>query len=164
MARLTNMITVQASLWPVLAVFLAIAGQIWKDFQYHRLLAWGSVLVVQLIVVLWFQWQREIFRVVRYIEQDIRPEIAQFVKGRPFWNYERYLASCRGRGLIWWEWSLLLVCLLAIGLASWWQHPWHPRSQPRDFIGLLVNAAALIVAYLAAFDAIRIRLGIFPPS
>src|SRR5690242_12937810 len=51
MARLTNWITLQNSLYAVLIFFLALISGIWGSFRQHAILLWGVAFVVQLIAI-----------------------------------------------------------------------------------------------------------------
>ncbi len=118
MARLTNWITIQASLWAVLVLVLALAAQVWNSSSYRRVLAWGSVFMFQVVGIFWYQAQSEVYQIIRYVEKRLRPLVGPLVQDKSFWNYEKYLAEQRGEGFIWWEWTVALLCFSAIPIAS----------------------------------------------
>lgn len=158
MARLTNWITLQNSLWAVLVIFLALIAQVYNSLPSPRLLAWGSVLVAEYVCIFWYVMQLEVYRSIAYVEKELRPKIAPLVQNQRFWNWEAHVAEGRGTRFIWWEWMSAFLALLAVaGVALCRTRSWT-RS---DYLGLALASIVYISLLTLAIGMYRMRRRIF---
>lgn len=160
-SKISNLITYQSSLWAVLAIFLTLLSNIWSASPHKRLLEWGSALVVQLAVVFWYEWQRENYNIIAYIEQDMRPAIKRIAGSKRFWNYELWALKQRGDGFVWWEWLPATLGITVVVLASVWHRPWlSAQNKLSDLGGLVANVVAFGIILWRAVEMVRTRKGI----
>jgi hypothetical protein len=158
MARATNYIALKTSIWPLMAIYLALVAQICKpdnmalDVAFanllrhplqRALLIWGNLLVLELMLKAFSQFMIEQYEIVLYIEKRLRRSLVEKLAVGDFWGYEKF----HGRnGLTLfsslWDFAVGLGACGVIGILCCISWPLNRF----DFAGL-----AIIFAVLALF-------------
>jgi hypothetical protein len=94
-SRIVLFMTIQTVPWPVLAAYLgAVVTAYFNGLFTHvpvALVAWGTVLVTQFAVHAYYYALFEVYNHVRYVEQQLKPQMAKLLGTDSFWGYEHYL-------------------------------------------------------------------------
>jgi hypothetical protein len=107
--RNTYLLTMQYSLLPVLLLYvpMLLALRHWTENMIIReVLIWGGFAGALVLAHLWAEDLYQQFNNVRYLETELRPQIAQSAGLPHFWCYEPYLSAQRGTAIQWWEWGV----------------------------------------------------------
>ena len=68
-------ITIQVALLPLFFVVIGMVATMWSSIRHPALLAWGGLLVIEMIVINWLRIGAEIYNAVTYVECELRPLI-----------------------------------------------------------------------------------------
>jgi len=154
--RETYWIAIQYSLAPVFLVCVSIVADRWTPSHADSLI-WIMALLGQALAFLWTQTLGEIYKVIIYLEQRLRPAIRKLAPEGSFWQYEQYTSEERNHFAVWWEYFFPALALVAvIGLAVWLQ----PSSR-FDRVACCLNAVLVLVLFLKSAENIRLRRSIF---
>src|SRR5258707_1254022 len=108
MTRATYFITIMATIWPLMILFLTLVIGGWKPSGVslgtalnslrsrgagRSVFVWGNLFVVQIMLLVWAQLLLEQYTIVFYLESDLRRTIQnqELAGSFQFWNYERFL-------------------------------------------------------------------------
>jgi hypothetical protein len=150
--RNTYWITLQYACWPILLVYVALAGQFVKVLD-REVLIWGSGFVVQLVVVSWYQAAQEQYRNVIYMETQLRPLLQRLLRSSNLMGYERFLARQRSDGPLWYEvWPAIANALLFVAVLVGGR-PWSVRG----WIGGAVNGLLVLVVAKFSRSVVTLR-------
>jgi hypothetical protein len=170
MTRATYFITIMATIWPLLILFLTLVIAAWKPTGVSMSMAlsslrspgaertvfvWGNLLVIHVMLIAWAQILLQQYTIVLYLESGLRQTIEkQELAGRfQFWNYERFLMRRLGTGSTWWE------LLPAIGLGTTilsLAYVLRPLSKG-DYVGVCANTSASLLLFIISGLAIMTR-------
>src|SRR5579864_127024 len=87
--RSTYWIAMLFGLWSLIGVILVVDAQLWKTVD-RALLLWGSLLLIEGVIVLMNATMKELYNAIRYIEHYIRPEIQMLAADANALGYESY--------------------------------------------------------------------------
>lgn len=153
--RVTYWLTLQFAVWPIMMGLGALLALLWGKLP-NTVVLWGGALLAQMFGVMWYAVTIELYRAVRYIEQDLRPLVEAAIGNRSrFWNYERRNHEDRGEFLPFiWEWPVALGGLIIVGWISIRRPlPWGMG----DYIAFASNALLSLGMVVAAINARKIR-------
>src|SRR5947209_15880088 len=68
--RNTYWITLQFACWPILLLYVALVAQVWNVLN-KSLLIWGSGVIVQVVILTWYQCGHEMYNNVVYMESQL---------------------------------------------------------------------------------------------
>lgn len=98
--RATNYIVMGTIVWPLMVSFVGFLGTVWEHLTPNQseeygffIIVWCSALGIQLALILWTFLVLEQYKLVRYIEKDLRPRICDLVQSDNFWLIERKLRT-----------------------------------------------------------------------
>lgn len=154
--RATYFITLMSGVWPLVILFIALTGQVWRSFP-RPILLWGSGIALQTMLIFWAQFLIEQYQIVRYVEAQLRPLIQPIVGDALFWQYEPWLAKKRNKGPISWEYSVALGVTLLMIVAIVISLPFSAW----DYSGLTINLGFLCAVVLKTLTAIKTRRRFF---
>ena len=155
--RCTYWLVVEYGFYSVLAIYVALVGQIWNTMS-HALLAWGSGVVVQLIELVWLATVVERYRATRYIERELRAMVRSLVEADSFWGYESHLARMRGAGnTLWAEYMPVVLTLVGLVLIAFLRHP----LSREDYLWLALNVALFVCIVMMTVGVVRTRWDFF---
>lgn len=157
--RNTYWMTMQFALFPMLLLFMALVAQLWNSLD-HAVLLWGSALVAQLIVVVWYQAGWEQYNNVRYMERELRPSITNLLRENEFWKYELYLRQQRSRILVWWEYPASFSSFVVLLVIAQLRRPWLAL----DYYAFAINALMFIFIVWLNINLVRTRHDFFPDA
>lgn len=154
--RATSFITLMAGVFPLMGIYLALVLQLWRPsgislwaafdslLQYpgrRACLLWGNLIVLQVMLFWWGQFLIEQYKIVLYIETDLRGKLWGVVQDRPFWGYETFLM--RGRHeffATWWERCAVVGAgfgiAIVVGTLCVWPHSTWARWWDSVGVGL----------------------------
>lgn len=96
--RATNYIVGGTIVWPLMVSFLGFLVTVWEHLTPDRsteygffILVWCGALGIQLALILWTYLVCEQYKLVLYIEKELRPRICSLVQSDDFWLIERKL-------------------------------------------------------------------------
>src|SRR5450755_4561139 len=163
--RATYLITLATSIFPLMGIYLALIAQLCKPegiamqiaYQYllrlpiqRSLMFWGNLFVLGMMLRLWSQFLVEQYKIVLYIERDLRTMVQDSVASPLFWGYEAALRKGRGGTLsTWWEYSVSCgvgVTIVSVCAALWPLTRW-------DALGLAVDAGLWVSLIFSAREA-----------
>jgi hypothetical protein len=173
--RATYFITLMAGVFPLIGIYLALVIQLWRpsgislsvafdsllQYQGRRAcLLWGNLLVLQVMLFWWGQFLVEQYKIVLYVETDLRAKLRDLVQDRRFWGYEGFLM--RGRNeffATWWERCAVVgaglgIATACIVLVAWPHSTWSKRW---DSIGVGLNCFLWSRLYSLSREASLIR-------
>ena len=154
MTRITNWISLQFAVWPILLAFFGIVAVVWhKSPIPHCILVWASGLVAQLIVLHWYHCAREMYDNVIYLETVLRPRVDSLIGNDEFWTYDRWLNDRRGRGVKWFEGWPAIISTVAVTAVAWHMWPWSVW----DWCGLGLNALLVISSLFGTYGLVERR-------
>lgn len=155
--RGTYWITLQKSLIPASFLLLTLFAQLWTIIPDHAALIWLAVIALEALCLLWYELLGELYKVILYIETNVKGPLTSIVLSTGFWNYEADLAKQREAKPVWWEW-LYAVCvwLALMGIVFL-----RRFQEPVDGVGL--SAAILLACVISwrALTAVRLRRSFF---
>jgi hypothetical protein len=146
----------------IIPLYLAFVGAMWRDTitKPHgaSVLVWGSVFVIQIVLLFAAQFQFEQYQIIFYIETVLRRRVHKLAQSNNFWEYEGFLRGQRAprHWPTWWEHSggvLTLVFLLGIILVF---RSFRPLTK-WDALGIGINLVATWFLYIKSREAIRRR-------
>ena len=163
--RATYLITLATSIFPLMGIYLALIAQLCKPegialrFAYQGLLRlpiqrslmfWGNLFVLGMMLRLWSQFLVEQYKIVLYIEKDLRTMVQESVASPSFWGYETALRKGRGGTLsTWWECSPSCgvgIAIVTVCAALWPLTRW-------DALGLAVDLALWVSLIFSSREA-----------
>lgn len=165
--RATYFITLATGIFPLMGIYLALVAQFCKPegiplrvaYQYllrlpiqRSAMFWGNLFILGIMLRLWSQFLVEQYKIVLYIERDLRAMVQDSVASSLllFWGYEAALRKGRGGTLsTWWEYSvscgvgitILIVCATLWPLTRW------------DALGLAVDLGLWVSLIFSAREA-----------
>src|SRR5258708_9039570 len=84
--RSSYWIILQASLFPAVPIYLALAVQVWSaNVMRKEIVVWGALAGLQLIGILWANVLAENYAAVNYIESYLYPLVKKIVRMDLFW-------------------------------------------------------------------------------
>lgn len=106
--RATYYVVLGSAIWALIVPFLILVVQVWQAPLWQGVLgqmalAWGSALLVQVIMVNAANVLLEQYMIVLYVETDLRSRIRALVGDESVWGYEQFLSRRRGTGPAFWE-------------------------------------------------------------
>jgi len=160
--RGTTFITLGVAVCSIIPLYLAFVGAMWSYVTNKphgmSVLVWGSLLVIQVVLLFAVQLQDEQYQIVFYIETILRRRVHKLVQSNNFWEYEGFLRAQRTpqRGATWWEHSasvgmLAFVIMVALifryfaALTKW------------DAFGIGIDLVPTIFLFMKSRDAARKR-------
>ena len=160
--RGTTFITLGVAVCSIIPLYLAFVGAIWSyaTSKPHGMsvLVWGSLLVIQVVVLFAVQLQNEQYQIVFYIETILRRRVHKLVQSENFWEYEGFLREERKpeHGATWWEHSGsvgMFVFLTIVALVFWHFTP----VTKWDALGIGVNLVPTVFLFVKSKDAAKRR-------
>lgn len=152
--RASYWIILQASLLPVVPIYLALAVDVWRsDVIIREVVVWVTLAGLQLIGILWANVLAEYYAAVKYIECYLRPLIEKVVNTNLFWGYEPYLTLHRPTKKYWGEFSIPVLSLGVIVTTCYVRY--HGYTW-RDICGLASNLILFYYLWNKSIKAIRI--------
>jgi len=161
--RCTYRFYMQFGIWGYLLLSVPLVYSL--HFVDEVVPVWVAVLTLQCVHGLWLQNLIEVYRCIDYIEQVLRPLVAQVLPtGDKFWEYERYLSRLRPDKIAWWEFSFPLVttaAMLAAGAIRYWQmrfrcSRWSEKWW-EDALLISINILTIFLLTRATIAASRLR-------
>lgn len=167
--RATCYTTLQAGIWPLIAIYLAFIAQLCKpdgvpfDVAFHNLLGhpvpkalllWANLFVIGLMLKGCSQFIVEQYKIVLYIERHLRPSLRIATGNTELWGYERFLAGSRNVISRSWEYSIstgYAFVLIALCCISW------PLTC-YDGAGIVLDGIILLFLARNAFELRALRL------
>ncbi len=118
--RTTYWLTLQYAIYGIAGAYVGFAVQARNSIPIGSLV-WASLLVLQLLGWGMLQTQYEIFINVDYLENHLKPKVAQLVGDGCCWGFEPFLAKRRATGFTRFEfrYGLLGFFVLLVGVAGW---------------------------------------------
>jgi hypothetical protein len=160
--RGTTFITLGVAVCSIIPLYLAFVGAIWEHAKSKphgiSVLIWGSLLVIQVVVLFAVQLQNEQYQIVFYIETILRRRVHKLVQSENFWEYEGFLRQQRKpqHGATWWEHSGsvgMLVFLIMVAVAFRYFTP----LTKWDAVGLSANLVPTIFLFIKSKDSAKRR-------
>jgi hypothetical protein len=150
--RNTYWITLQFACWPIMLLFVALVAQL-SHLVNRELLIWGSSIVVQVVVLTWYQAAHEMYSNVIYMETRLRDQMQRLIGAGDFWGYENYLREKRGRRPLWSEVYPAIGCLAAYSAIAFSTWPWSLG----DVIGVIFNFVVLAGVLSQCVNLVKMR-------
>lgn len=157
--RTTYFINIQFILLTALPAWIIVIVNIW-DSKLEYIYIWGLLLGVQLIGIINAFVTLEYYKIVTYLESDLKPEIIKLIKNKSFWSYESFLIKERGKKNRK-NWSLFFEFLavifsgvIIIAIFIYRIHEWILG----DYIGLFLNIIFLIIQFILTNQSKKLRL------
>lgn len=161
--RATYYVVMSTAIWPLIFFYLGFLTTIWQRMSGEQsteyafpLMVWGGGIGAQLALTIWTFLVCEQYKMVLYVERELRPLVHDLVRTPDFWLYEQKL---RGRTplLKWlelqtelWVFILMVAAVVIRILTSHQFSEW-------DWIGLTLNLVVLVALILLAISAGKIR-------
>jgi hypothetical protein len=153
--RASYWIVLQIGLLPVVPVYLVLAVTVWQSGVIVReVVAWTTLVGLQMIALLWSQALLEQFAIVKYIECYLRTVIDTLTPSDSFWGYEPFLVTQRPMpasigffsipGLVGVVFTITVICRL--GQFSRW-----------DLAGMIVNGAIFLLVGWSVYKAKQLQ-------
>ncbi|MGP8252336.1 MAG: hypothetical protein ACLQHF_09895 [Terracidiphilus sp.] len=161
--RATYYVVMSTAIWPLIFLYLTFLVTVWQTLSKAEsadygvpLMVWGGGLGVQVALLIWTFLVCEQYKIVLYVEKDLRLRVQNLMPTPDFWLYEQKLRP-RTRPLRWLElqtelWVFVGI-LVAVVLRIWISHGFAAL----DRIGLTLNLVALVALVLMAVSAAKIR-------
>jgi hypothetical protein len=160
--RGTTFITLGVAVCSIIPLYLAFVGGMWgpaKEIPHGiSVLVWGSLLVIQIVLLFALQLQSDQYQIVFYIETKLKKRVHKLVQSENFWEYEGFLRQQRKpqHGATWWEHSggigmLVFLIMVAVvfrhfaGLTKW------------DVAGVGANVVPIVFLFIKSKEAAERR-------
>ncbi|SRR6266566_1665782 len=152
--RATYLIAIMAAVWTLAVIYLGLVGQLASAQKLSRFkLYWGSGIVLQLVVVVWAQLLLEQYRLVLYVEENLKPTARKIIGGDfPFWEYEKFETKERGAFPYW---EILPPLGTFAAFVAVLIHLWPLMGI--DFGGVIANAGLLAWMTSVVLQAAKAR-------
>ena len=161
--RATNYIVMGTIIWPLMVSFVGFLAVVWEHLTPDQsceygffIVIWCGTLGIQLALILWTFLVCEQYKLVLYIEKELRPRVSNLVGDENFWLYERKLRK-QPRINKWFElttdfWIFIFILAVVIFrlITSHEFVYW-------DWIGLSLNLAVFGVLLFWGVTAARIH-------
>lgn len=159
--RINGFMALQFVPWPPLVVFITLVAYAYKygffDRTIEALVAWGTVVMVQVAVFVYNFALFEVYNHVRYIETELRPKVATLLGTDSFWGYERFLKKTgKVNNPLVGDCGLLVIPVAAIMLTIYGR--WTSWLG-LDFFGLVINGLLFLGVSSTASRIVKAREG-----
>ncbi|HEY6253901.1 MAG TPA: hypothetical protein VI685_28425 [Candidatus Angelobacter sp.] len=139
------------AVWALMVAYLTFVANLWAHIGYKLLLAWGSALAVQMMILAIQFLTSDRYTMVLYMQTHLIPVVADEVKRTNIWQWEKFVSNRRGNKPLLWEWPPSFVAFASPAMALGWRgfSQWS-----------FIDYAAVVVAGGLAFISIRNTLEI----
>ena len=162
-ARATNYIIMGGIVWPLMISFVGFLGAMWEHLSPSQsaqygffMIGWCSALGVQMALILWTFLACEQYKLVRYIEKDLRTRICQLVGSDGFWLFQKRPAR-RSRIARWFELMTEAWVMTGIIAVALFRLAMTHGFSLLDWIGLSLNLIIFSVLLFWGIRAAKIR-------
>lgn len=113
--RCNYWMSIQVALVPLFFLVAGVCAKMW-GFLPGGLVIWGSLLVSQVIAIIWLHTTQEVYTAVTYIECQLKPRIQTVLGSTAFWSYESFLDKKRGLMKLLGDCGMGMFILSALGV------------------------------------------------
>lgn len=153
--RATYLDVFSNAVWALMLAYLTFLANLWAHIGHKVILAWGSAIAIQVMLLAIGFLTFDRYLVVTYIQKHLIPIVAGEVSRVNFWEWEKFLYKRRGQRALVWEWPPALLAFGCPALVLSWRG--FSGWEWIDWVGIVVSLSLAIACLQNIIAMVSVR-------